>query len=532
MKIPKKKELLQLQKKYRTDKKIGEVYGVPARLVAYWRSKKKIGPYSFPKYSEDKIMDIWERFGDDARAGTELGISKAGFRQWRRKYDIIDKPIQLRLEQLELPLTDISKKKNSRKETIVQRILARKAGLKRADVGQFIEIEPDLAISNNNAIDVINQMASLGTDRIWDPSKIAIVLDHRTTSESNGSIHKYKTAREFAKKHRIRNFFDLGEGMCHHLVLEQGLVLPGHTILGTETYATTYGCIGAFSAKIDVLEMAALWATGRIWLRVPETMKIVLKGHLNRGVFAKDIILNLIRDIPVSDVDYRAIEFSGPAIQAMSMADRSILTSMASEMKAKSAIISIDEMASRYMKKITKMKFWPITPDPDAAYSHEIEFDISYLTPQIACHAGANNTRPIEEMVGKKIDQVILGSCINGKIEDLEIAAGILKGRKINRELRMTIVPGSRKTYLEALEKGLIKIFVESGCAVAYPGLDSYSGVDDSILSSGDKIMTTTGYQTDIENDNVNSEIFIASPATTAASALEGIIADPRKYIK
>lgn len=532
MKIPKKKELLELQRKYRTDRKIGEVYGVPARLVAYWRSKKRIGPYSFPKYSEEKIMELWERYGDDGRAGAELDISAAGFRQWRRKYGISRKPLQLRLEQLELGLIDQSRRKNSRRETAVQKVLARKSGLKRVEVGQIVSVEPDLAMSHDNSDKVIDYFGRIGAPRIWNPNKIIIVLDRRMPAESREAAEGHRAVREFVKRQKVKNFYDVGEGVCHQVVVENGFMLPGQLAAGTDWHATSCGCLGAVSTYVSTPEMATIWAVGKIWLRVPPSVKIVINGSLGRGVYAKDIMLKLIRDMAPDAANYRALEFHGSAVASMSISERFTMTIVAMEMGAKSAMVPFDDTTGRYLKKITKSRLTPIKSDPDAIYDREIEIDISYLTPQVGCPDGARDVVPVEETSGRKIDHVIVGSCANGRIDDLEITARILRGRRIHRDLRMIIVPGSRKVLTEALDRGYIKTFIESGCLVSNPGCWPCPSAHSGSLARGERVLTAggSGYYRDNESDS--SEVYLASPATAAATALEGAIADPRKYVK
>ncbi len=529
MKIPRKKELLELQKKYRTDKKIGEVYGVPARLVAYWRNKKKIGVYSHPKYTEEQILEFWERFGDDSRAGAELGISAAGFRQWRRKYKITEKPLQLRLEQLELSLGDNNRKKSSRKETIIQKILAKHAGLKKVDVGQHINVEPDLVISNNNSADIIGYFNQIGAEKLWDPSKVVIVVDHRIPAESAKISKAYEKIKEFARKQKVKYFYDIGEGICNQIVLENAQVLPGNLAFGAHHQATSYGCLGAVSTCISPMEMATVWATGKIWLKTPESIKVIINGKLGPGVYAKDIILKIMRDFSSENIDYKSIEFSGNAVSSMSISERFTLASFAELSGAKSAIIPFDDITMRYIKKITKSKYTPVRADPDAIYETEIEIDVNYLTPQISISRIGKKSLPIEETAGKKINLVILGSCANGRIDDMEIAAKILRGRRISRDLRMIVVPGSRKIMIEAIDRGIIKTFLESGCVIINPGCGSCIASHQGVFMPGEKTLTTTCGNFDGGSD---SDIYLASPATAAATALEGNIADPRKYLK
>jgi 3-isopropylmalate/(R)-2-methylmalate dehydratase large subunit len=532
LRIPKKKELLELQRKYRSDKKIGEVYGVPARLVGYWRSKKRIGPYSFPKYGEEKILELWERYGDDARAGAELGISAAGFRQWRRKYGISRKPLQLRLEQLELGLIDPNRKKNSRRETAPQKVLARKSGLKRVEAGQIVNVEPDLAMSHDNSDLVIDYFKQIGASRIWNPNKIIIVLDRRMPVESHEAAEAHRRIREFVKRQKIKNFYDIGEGICHQVVVENGYMLPGQLAVGTDWHATSYGCLGGVSTYVSTAEMAAIWAVGKIWLKVPSSVKILINGNLGRAVYARDIMLKLMRDMAPDAINYRALEFHGSAVAAMSVSERFTMTIVAIEMGAKSAMVPFDDTTARYLKKITKARLTPIKSDPDAIYDDEIEIDISYLTPQVGCPDGPRDVVPVEEASGKRIDHVIVGFCVNGRIDDLEITARILRGRRIHRDLRMMIVPGSRKVLTEALDRGYIKTFIESGCLVVNPGCWPCPSAHSGNLARGERVLTAGGTGYYRGNGSYDSEVYLASPATAAATALEGSIADPRKYVK
>lgn len=532
MRIPKKTELIELQKKYRTDKKIGEVYGVPARLVAYWRGKKKIGAYSFPKYNEEKIQELWERFGDDSRAGEELGISKAGFRQWRRKYHIDQKPLQLRLEQLELPLLDSIRRKNSRRETIIQKILARKSGLKKAAVGEVVNAEVDLVISHDNSGAIIQQFSKMGGEKIVDSGKIVMALDQVLPVNTNGSFTTHKAIREFAKKHKIKNFYDVGEGIGHQLAIENGHVLPGQLVLTAGSHATAYGSLGAVSAAINSVEAAAIWATGRLWLRVPETVRVIINGRMGRGIFAKDIIMRLSRELATHNTGYKILEFYGPVVSSLSISERFTLASLSSSDSAKSVVVPFDDITARFLRRSAKTKFFPVAADSDAEYQAEIELDVSYLMPQVSCLHESGKANTVEEFAGKKVEQVILGGCTNGRIEDLETMARIFRGRRVNRDTRVIIIPGSRRILSEALDRGFIRTFIDSGCIIQAPGCGSCIHSHYGILEPDEKLLTTV--RCDCRNGcgECDNEVYLASPATAAATAIEGAIADPRKYIK
>ncbi len=531
MRIPKKKELLELQRKYRTDKKIGEVYGVPARLVAYWRNKKKITSYSFPKYTEDKIRELWERFGDDGRAGEELNISRAGFRQWRRKYHIDHKPLQLRLEQLELPLPDAIRRKGSRRETIVQKILSKKSGLKKVEIGEMVNIEPDIVTSHINSAQVIQHFHLRGAERLWDPAKIVIVLDRPGPSGGNGTPPQ-RAVRDFVKKQKIKNFYDIGQGICHQLVMENAHVLPGQLALASDPQSSSYGSIGALAMAANPEEMAATWATGRVRIKIPETIKVVVDGRMARGVYARDISLKLVRDLSRDGAAQKILEFYGSAISTMSLSERFTLTCLSESTTRVSALIPFDDSTARFLRKMVKIKFAPVAADPDAAYISELDIDINYLSPQVAFAGGGEGVFPVEEVAGKRVDQVVLGCCANGRIDDLEIAARILRGRHISRDVRMIIVPSSRKVLSEALERGFVRSFVDSGCMVMVPGCGPCIDAHQVYLEPGERSLTTSGCAFAGNHGPAGPEILVSSPATAAASALEGAIADPRKYIK
>lgn len=532
MKIPKKKELLELQKKYRTDKKIAEVYGVPSRLVAYWRSKKNIGQYSFSKYSHEKIVELWERYGDDRSAGAELGISGPGFRQWRIKYGIKEKPVQLKMEQLELDLRETYRKsRDSRRETFIRKLLAKKSGLKSVEEGQILNVQPDLAISVDDTGQIINQFKQIGLSKVWDHSKIAIILNHWAQNESGKIADVHKGIREFVKKQRIERFYDIGWGIPYQIVLEEGLILPSRLIVATDNQATSHGGIGAFSTCISPLEMAVVWASGRIWLKVPQTIKVVINGLLTRGVFAKDIILKLSRDLCFEEANYKALEFYGDAVSAMTVPQRLILTSFCMEIGAKSAIVPFDDVSQRYLKKITKEKFSPISADSNAKYENEIEMDVSYLTPQVTCLNNKGYVKPVEDIAGKRIDQVVFSGCSSGRLDDFETAVSILRGRRIHRDTRMVIVPVSRKAYLAAIDKGYIRSLLGSGCVMLSPGCGSCVCAHKDMLAANERILTTNNCDLFWGANPKNPEVYLASPATAAATALEGAITDPRKHL-
>lgn len=529
MKIPKKEEILKLQEKYRTDKKVAQAIGVPKYLVTYWRRKKKIEKFSLPKYSEEKIKDLWERFGNDKEAGAELSLSASAFYKWRKKYKIIEKPKVLKMAQLELSFAQSSK---SGFLTIAQKILAKKLGKSKIEVCEIVEVEPDIVMSHDNAGLVIKQFNQIGISRVWNPGKIIIPLDHRVPAESEKTADVHRQIRLFVKEKMIKNFYDIKEGICHQVMVEKAHILPGELALGTDSHTTSYGCIGAISTGIGATEMAGVWALGKIWLKVPESIKIVLKGKLPLGVYAKDVILFVIKNLTSEGASYKSVEFYGEAVSDMSISERFTLCNLSMEMGAKFAIVPFDKVTKRFLKKRTKKNYLPVWADQNAVYKEEYEFDITKLTPQISCPHSVDNVKPVEEVKGVKIDQVVLGSCTNGRLDDLEIAARILKGKKVHPDIRMLVLPCSKEVYLEALKKGIIKVFVESDCVVLNPGCGPCLGAHEGILGAKEKCLATTNRNFKGRMGSSDSQIFLASPATAAASAIKGKITDPREFLR
>lgn len=536
-KIPTKSELIQLQKLYKTDEKIAERLGnVSPQLVAYWRRKKNIPKHSFPKFSRQDIKDLWERYGDDYRCGLELGISKAAFYNWRRKYALKDKPAFLKLEQLELDLGGPGKttvrRHNHGHQTIVQKILAERAQEEKVEVRQTIEVEPDLAMSHDNTGEVIEQFQNMGLSYIWNPNRVVIVLDHNTTAASDDMAETHKIVRDFVKRQNIKYFYDLYEGACHQVVVEKGHILPGQLAVGTDRRTTSYGCIDSFAIGIDPSEMASLWANGKIPLEVPPTIKIIVNGKIPRGVYARDIILFVARMLAPKVAEARAVEFYGSTISQMSVSERFTITNLAAELGARAAVCSFDSITRRFLAGRTKMPYRPAIADRDADYEATYEFNIDHLVPQIGLPSGNNSVDDVAQIAGLSLNQVVIGSCANGRFEDLRIAADILKDKQVHADVRLLIYPGSRSIYLEALKKGLIRVFVEAGAMVLGPGCGSCMGSAKHMLASGERCLATTINDNSDQPESGGAEIYQASPATAAISAVRGVITDPTAFVK
>lgn len=534
-KIPTKAELLQLQKLYKTDEKIGErLGGVPAYLVAYWRRKKNVPKHSQPKFSENEIRNLWERFGDDDRCGLELGISKAAFYNWRRRYGIREKPAFLKLEQLELNLPGIDHRNQTStlygKQTIVQKILARASGLEKVKPGELIVIEPDMVVVNDNVGDVIRTFKEIGIEYVWNPTKILIGLVHGNGTDCSPIDNKL--TREFVKHQKIENFFDVDTGAYHQSAFEHGLVHPGQLVLGSDKYATSYGALSAFATSIDSTEMASIWAGGRLWLKVPPTIRIDISGRRSRGVYAKDIILAVIKQLGAGRANYKAIEYYGQAITNMSISERTTLCNLSLEMGAKAAICQFEAITRRYLNSRTQAIYQPVIADKDAVYEEMFQFNIDKLTPQIAGPDGINTIRPVREIEGLKIHQVVVGTCSNGRFDDIRVMADILKGKKIAPDCRMILIPSSHKIYLKALKKGLIRVLAEAGVIIYSTGCSPYMNGVQQLMAPGERCLITSGSSMAYKNSIEDAEVYLCSPATAAASALNGQITNPEPYVR
>jgi len=387
--------------------------------------------------------------------------------------------------------------------TLAEKILSEKSGTK-ATAGDIVEASIDKAMSHDNAALVIKKFKEIGA-KLWDANKVVIILDHRVPANTIKTAEAHKTIRQFVNKNGIKNFYDINYGICHQVMIEEGHVKKGMLIVGTDSHTTSYGALGAFSTGIGATEMASVWATGKIWLKVPETYKINVVGKLPSMVFAKDIILHIIGRLKSDGANYKACEFYG-IVENMPLADKITISNMSMEMGAKAALFNGSN---------------------DGPYKKEFEFDVSSLMPQIACPHSVDNVKPVND-VNEEIDQAVLGSCTNGRIEDLRIAAKILHGKKIAKNVRMLIFPASMKIYRQALEEGLIKTFIDSGAIVMNPGCGCCLGAHQGVLAGGEVAISSTNRNFKGRMGSKDSKVYLASPATVAASAIKGKITDPR----
>ncbi|MCG2725143.1 MAG: 3-isopropylmalate dehydratase large subunit [Elusimicrobia bacterium] len=416
--------------------------------------------------------------------------------------------------------------------TIAEKILARASGKKEVRPDEIVIADIDIAMSHENGDMVRKSFLEIGVDKVWDPNKIVIIFDHRIPAESEKTATSHKALREFVKAQGIKNFFDVGRGgICHQILPDEGYVWPGAVLVGTDSHTTTHGAFGALATGIGATEMAGVWTEGKLWFKVPRTIKITINGKLNPNVYAKDVILYVIGKISSNGADYSAVEFCGETIDDMTIASRMVLTNLSMEMGAKTAFTPIDEKLKDYLAKrdVKGNPDWTLKADPDAKYAEEIVIDAEkeITEPQIACPHEVDNIKPISKLGRVNVNQGVLGSCTNGRLEDLEVAAKILDGNKIHPDCRLVIVPASQEIYLQALERKYIEIFIRAGAIVNPPGCGPCLGIHQGVIAAGENCVSSTNRNFQGRMGSKDSNLYLASPAVVAASAIKGYLALP-----
>ena len=413
--------------------------------------------------------------------------------------------------------------------TMTQKILAKHAGLDRVEAGQLIEAKLDLVLGNDITAPVaITEFDKAGLTQVFDRDKIAIVLDHSTPCKDIKSAQLCAQAREFAKRFEITHFFDVGEmGIEHALLPEKGLTAPGEVIIGADSHTCTYGALGAFSTGVGSTDMAAGMATGLSWFKVPSAIKVVLTGKLRPFVSGKDIILHLIGEIGVDGALYKSLEFTGDGIEALTMDDRFTIANMAIEAGAKNGIFPVDAATLAYLDGRVSRSWEAVEADADAVYEREVVIDLDALKSTVALPHLPSNTRTLDQVAGIPIQQVIIGSCTNGRLEDMRQAAEVLDGRKVAKGVRCIVFPATQQIYLDAMKAGYVEIFINAGCAVSTPTCGPCLGGHMGVLSDGERAISTTNRNFVGRMGPVSSEIILASPAVAAASAVTGVVTDP-----
>lgn len=439
-------------------------------------------------------------------------------------------------------------------QTFAQKALARAAGMETVEIGQVVDARPDVVLSHDNTAAIRRIWLQFGQERVVIPERIAITLDHAVPAPTTKHAQNHAEIRQFVQEQGIRNFFEVGRGICHQVLSEEALVLPGQLILGADSHTTHFGWLGAFGAGIGRSEVAALWATGELWLRVPESMKVVLEGELPPGVTAKDFALRLIGDLGADGGLYMSIEFHGSGIEAMSLESRMVLPNMMAEFGAKTAWIAPDAKTTAYLAERLKRKAqsgerrfgksletlsvselqallssMALLPDPDATYAAVHHYRAEELEPYIACPHSVDNVVPLSAVAGTRVQQAFLGTCTNGRLEDLAAAAAVIRGRRVAPGVRFIVIPASSEVLKAALEKGYIQDFVEAGAVIGVPGCGPCMGNHMGIPAPGEATISSANRNFRGRMGTPDSEIYLASPAVVAATAVAGVIVDPRE---
>lgn len=413
--------------------------------------------------------------------------------------------------------------------TMTQKILAAHAGLESVEAGQPIEADIDLALANDITGPVsIRELEKAGMDQVFDREKVALVLDHFAPNKDIKSAEQCKVCREFAKKHNIVHFFDVGSmGIEHALLPEQGIVAAGDLVIGADSHTCTYGALGAFSTGVGSTDCAAGIATGKAWFRVPSAIRIELTGELQPWVCGKDVILHIIGAIGVDGALYQSMEFCGDGVEALSMNDRFSICNMAIEAGAKNGIFPVDEKTRLYMKDRVRHAPREFTADDDASYERTIRIDLRDVPPTVAAPHLPENTKPVTELAGIPIQQSVIGSCTNGRIEDMRMAASIMRGRHVANGVRAIVIPATQEVYLQCIREGLTEAFIEAGAVVSTPTCGPCLGGHMGVLAAGERAVATTNRNFVGRMGHTDSEVYLASPAVAAASAITGVITAP-----
>jgi homoaconitase/3-isopropylmalate dehydratase large subunit len=462
-----------------------------------------------------------------------LGISKAAFYNWRRRYGFREKPAFLKLEQLELNFPGIALPSHANslygKRSVAQKILARVVDQDRVEVGQELEVEPDLAVAAADAAEVVREFKA-NSEIVWNPGKIVLLLGRTKNGSRRETGEAHREVRDFARRQSVKAFFDLREGTCAQVPLEKGYVLPGRLVVGSGSIVSAYGSMAAMARAVDRDELARIWSGQKTRITVPETVRMVLSGRRSRGVNAIDVALHIVKHLADEDITGRVIEFAGSVISQMSIGERFSLTCLAAHTGASASVCTYDATTRRYLTGRAIKRYQPVVPDKDAEYRQLYQVNIDQLVPQLAPLSDLNNVHPVAERQDQPVQQIVLGACTSGRFEDLRVAAEILKGNQVHEGCSLYIVPGSRTVYLEALKKGLIRVFVEAGVVVVHPGCCWGMPGGPLALADGERCLTTSPLEAFGSAANARVESYLCSPATAAASALNGAITDPTRY--
>jgi len=414
-------------------------------------------------------------------------------------------------------------------KTIAEKIFSAHSGTD-AHAGDIVVADVDFVMGQDGTTPLaIRALENMGVDAVFDPAKVAVVMDHSSPSPIEGVSALHTLMREFGKKTGAK-VYDVGQGVCHQLIPEAGHVVPGDLMVGCDSHTCTYGAVNVFSTGVGSTDGAAAMAAGKLWFKVPDTMKVTYEGALQPGVFSKDLILALAGRIGVDGATYMALEFHGPVIEALSVDARMTISNMAIEVGAKAGLMEADDKTLAWYEGRGDRAPRPVAPDADAVYAAEVVLDASAIGPQVAKPHAVGNVSPVEDVAGTPIAQGFIGTCTNGRLEDLGVAAGILRGRKVHPDVRLIVAPASKQILLDAMEAGYIRDLVEAGAILVAPGCGPCVGTHNGVPSDGENVISTANRNFKGRMGNSNAFIYLGSPATVAASVIEGVITDPRKY--
>jgi homoaconitate hydratase family protein len=417
-------------------------------------------------------------------------------------------------------------------KTFAEKVLARAAGRDQVEVGQIVDAYPDLCMSHMASWRSIATLQKLGTDRLYDPERIAMVMDHISPADNAKTAQDQHVCREFARAHGIRRFYDVNYGIAHVVLMEEGHVRPGQLIIGTDSHSTIYGALGAFGTGVGFSEVTAVWVTGNLWMKVPASLRVVLRGPLPPGVSSKDVVLSLIGRLGADGATYLSVEFHGDYAAGLPVSDRMTLCNLAMEMGAKCACVPPDDVTRAFLaaRGVQPGDYAEVHGDPDAVYAETVEVDGRSLPPQIACPHAVDNVHPVDEVAGRHVDQVFIGSCANAKYEDLAEAAAILRGRRVAAGTRLIVTPASKHVLERIVRDGIYSVLLESGALLTNPGCGACAG-NGGAMADGEVTLSTANRNFQGRMGSYNSEIYLGSPATAAATAVRGAIADPREFV-
>jgi len=412
--------------------------------------------------------------------------------------------------------------------TISQKIFSRTSGSpKTVEPGEIVEASVDYALSHDGtSVLAIKAFQEMGSEKVWDPGRVVIPFDHIVPANNETAATLQREVRSWVREQKITNFFDCGSGVCHQVFPEQGFALPGFLVVGADSHSCTYGAFGAFGTGLGATDMAEVYSCGRLWFKVPQTLAVRISGHLSPVVSAKDMALMVIKELGADGATYKALEYIGPTIESLSISGRMTLCNLGVEMGAKAAIVPPDEKTDAWLQGRARQRYTPVRSDPDSYY-YEYEFDVTDLEPQVAVPFRVDNVRPVSELEGLEIDQVFIGTCTNGRLEDLAEASRIMQKEKV--KVRTIVIPASREVLLEALQKGIIETLVKAGAMIAPPGCGPCLGAHMGVLGEGE-VCVSTSNRNFPGRMGKGGKVYLASPATAAASALQGCIATPRAW--